>query len=78
MADDIGQVIHFEVTGKDQKALQSYYSDLFGWKLNTDFPGGYGMTDHSQTGIVVGVVQLLVRRKANQFKVRGKAVAQSA
>ena len=55
MAEDIGQVIHFEVTGKDQKALQSYYSDLFGWRLNTDFPGGYGMTDHGQTGIVVGV-----------------------
>jgi predicted enzyme related to lactoylglutathione lyase len=55
MAEDIGQVIHFEVTGKDQKALQSYYSDLFGWKLNTDFPGGYGMTDRSQTGVVVGV-----------------------
>ena len=39
------RIIHFEVTGKDQKALQSYYGDLFGWKLNTDFPGGYGMTD---------------------------------
>jgi predicted enzyme related to lactoylglutathione lyase len=55
MAEDLNHVIHFEVTGKDQKALQSYYSDLFGWKLNTDFPGGYGMTDPSQTGIVVGV-----------------------
>ena len=48
MAD--ARIIHFEVTGKDQKALQGYYSDLFGWKLNTDFPGGYGMTDPAQTG----------------------------
>ena len=55
MAEDISHVIHFEVTGKDGKALQRYYGDLFGWKLNTDFPGGYGMTDHAQTGIVVGV-----------------------
>ena len=49
------RIIHFEVTGKDQKALQSYYSDLFGWKLNTDFPGGYGMTDPAQTGLIVGI-----------------------
>lgn len=50
-----GQVIHFEVTGKDAKALQGYYSDLFGWKLNTDNPGGYGMTSPEQTGLVVGI-----------------------
>jgi predicted enzyme related to lactoylglutathione lyase len=50
-----GQVIHFEVTGKDQKALQGYYSDLFGWKINTDNPGGYGMTDPAVTGVVVGI-----------------------
>ena len=49
------RVIHFEITGKDAKALQSFWSSVFGWKLNTDFPGGYGMTDPTQTGIVVGV-----------------------
>jgi predicted enzyme related to lactoylglutathione lyase len=49
------RVIHFEVTGKDQKALQGYYSDLFGWKLNTNNPGGYGMTDPSQTGLIIGI-----------------------
>jgi predicted enzyme related to lactoylglutathione lyase len=49
------QVIHFEIAGRDQVALQRYYGDLFGWRLNTDNPGGYGMTDPSQTGIVVGV-----------------------
>jgi predicted enzyme related to lactoylglutathione lyase len=37
------KVIHIEVTGKDGPALQSFYSDIFGWKLNTDNPGGYGM-----------------------------------
>ena len=49
------KVIHFEIVGRDQKALQAYYGDLFGWKLNTDAPGGYGMSDPAETGIVVGV-----------------------
>jgi uncharacterized protein len=49
------RVIHFEILGKDQKALQKYWSELLGWKLNTDNPGGYGMTSPEQTGIVVGV-----------------------
>jgi uncharacterized protein len=53
MAD--ARVIHFEIVGKDPKALQAYYGDLFGWKLNTDNPGGYGMTDPAETGVVVGV-----------------------
>lgn len=53
MAD--ARVIHFEIVGKDQKALQAYYSDLFGWKLDTSAPGGYGMTDPAATGVVVGV-----------------------
>jgi predicted enzyme related to lactoylglutathione lyase len=50
-----GQVIHFEVTGKDQGALQAYYSKLFGWSLDTDHPGGYGMTSPDATGPVVGI-----------------------
>jgi uncharacterized protein len=50
-----GKVIHFEVVGKDAPALVRYYSDLFGWNINTNFPGGYGMTTPDQTGVVVGV-----------------------
>ena len=49
------RVIHFEITGKDQQAVQSFWSSLFGWKLDTSSPGGYGMTDPAQTGIVVGL-----------------------
>jgi predicted enzyme related to lactoylglutathione lyase len=49
------RVIHFEIVGKDQKGLQSFWSDLLGWKLNTDNPGGYGLSDPEQTGIVVGI-----------------------
>ena len=52
MAD--AKVIHFEIVGKDGAALQRYYSDLFGWSLDTNHPGGYGMTDES-TGPVVGI-----------------------
>src|SRR5215212_8207565 len=37
------KVIHVEVTGKDGPALQSFYSDVFGWNLDTNNPGGYGM-----------------------------------
>ena len=53
MADP--KIIHFEVTGRDQVALQKYYGDLFGWTINTDNPGGYGMSGASPTGVVVGV-----------------------
>ena len=49
------RVIHFEILGKDQEALQRFYGDLFGWHINTDNPGGYGMTSPDETGVVVGV-----------------------
>src|SRR5438105_9627812 len=47
------KVIHFEVVGKDAAALQRFYSSVFGWKMNTDNPTGYGMVegeDHSIGG----------------------------
>ncbi len=50
-----GKVIHFEVVGKDGPALQRYYGDLFGWNINSNNPGGYGMTSPDQTGIVAGI-----------------------
>lgn len=49
------RIIHLEIAGRDQAALQRYYGDLLGWKLDTSYPGGYGMTDPAQTGIVVGI-----------------------
>ena len=48
-------IYHVEVMGKDGKALQRYYSDLFGWQFDTSNPGGYGITDPSATGVPVGV-----------------------
>ena len=48
-------VIHVEVLGKDGPALQRFYGDVFGWKLNTDNPGGYGMFDGSGEGVGGGI-----------------------
>jgi hypothetical protein len=42
--ESMGQpVVHFEIIGKDGEKLQSYYSDLFGWKIDADNPMNYGM-----------------------------------
>jgi predicted enzyme related to lactoylglutathione lyase len=49
------RIIQFEILGQDQAALQAYYTDLFGWKLDTSNQGGYGMTDAATTGVTVGV-----------------------
>ena len=49
------RVIHFEILGNDQLALQKFWSELLGWKLDTSGQGGYGMTDPAATGIVVGI-----------------------
>ncbi|MGH3549994.1 MAG: VOC family protein [Pseudonocardiaceae bacterium] len=36
-------VVHFEVIGKDGAGLQSFFSDLFGWKIDADNPMSYGL-----------------------------------
>jgi predicted enzyme related to lactoylglutathione lyase len=36
-------VVHFEIIGKDGKRLQGYYSDLFGWDIDSDNEMGYGL-----------------------------------
>ena len=45
-------VVHFEVTGKDLDKLQSFYSELFGWKtrkLHGETP--YAMVEKEDGGI---------------------------
>ena len=46
------RVVHIEVVGKDGAALQKFYRDTFGWSLDTNNPGGYGMyrQDNGLTG----------------------------
>ena len=46
------QVVHVEVVGKDGAALQRFYGDIFGWTLDTNNPGGYGM--YRQDGGLTG------------------------
>ncbi|HEX7059317.1 MAG TPA: VOC family protein [Solirubrobacterales bacterium] len=36
-------VVHFEVIGKDGDTLKSYYSELFGWEIDSSNPMGYGI-----------------------------------
>lgn len=50
-------VVHFEVTGKDGKKLQSFYSDVFGWKIDTNNPGGYGMVRQDNLTGGIGAAQ---------------------
>ena len=51
-------VVHFEVVGKDGARLQSYYSELFGWKIDAGNPMGYGIVERednlSPQGIGIG------------------------
>jgi predicted enzyme related to lactoylglutathione lyase len=48
-------VVHFEVTGKDGAALQRFYSEVFGWNLDTNNPGGYGMVREGERAITGGI-----------------------
>lgn len=36
-------VVHFEVVGQDGPALNKFYSELFGWEIDSNNPIGYGM-----------------------------------
>ena len=56
-------VVHFEVIGKDGGKLQSYYSELFGWKIDAGNEMNYGIvtrdgnTNADGAGIGGGVAQ---------------------
>ena len=36
-------VVHFEIIGRDPDKLKSYYSELFGWEIDSNNPMSYGM-----------------------------------
>ena len=56
-------VVHFEVTGRDGPALQSFYSQLFDWQIDAHNPMNYGVvfregnTTADGTGIGGGIAQ---------------------
>ncbi len=43
-------VTHFEINAKDTRAQQKFYGDLFGWHIDTNQPGGYGLIDTHSAG----------------------------
>jgi uncharacterized protein len=49
------KIIHCEVVGKDGPALVRFYSSLFGWNLDTNHPGGYGIASRDENGVDTGV-----------------------
>ena len=52
-------VVWFEVMGKDGERLQSFYRELFGWKIDASNPMRYGMVEAvNGQGIPGGVGQL--------------------
>jgi predicted enzyme related to lactoylglutathione lyase len=56
-------VVHFEVIGKDADTLRSYYSELFGWEIDSGNPMNYGIVareanlDSDGVGIGGGIGQ---------------------
>jgi predicted enzyme related to lactoylglutathione lyase len=56
-------VVHFEVTGKDGDKLNSYYSELFDWDIDSNNDMGYGLvqregnTNADGVGIGGGIAQ---------------------
>ena len=51
-------VVHFEVIGKDGDKLKSYYSELFGWEVDSNNPMNYGLVNRdgnlSEDGVGIG------------------------
>ena len=50
-------VTHFEINAQDAPATQKFYTDLFGWGIDTNNPDNYGMIDtkNKGTGINGGI-----------------------
>ena len=48
-------VTWFEITGKDGKKLQDFYSGVFGWNIDASNPMSYGMVDNAGQGIGGGI-----------------------
>lgn len=47
-------VVWFEVLGKDDSKLRSFYSELFNWKIDADNPDRYGMVNTGSTNGIPG------------------------
>jgi uncharacterized protein len=50
-----GEVIHFEVVGKDLAALQSFYGEVLGWKTREVPEMNYAFVEKEGDGIAGGL-----------------------
>ena len=41
-------VVHFEILGKDMGRLHTYYSELFGWRIDSNNPMNYGVVSREE------------------------------
>jgi len=49
-------VVHFEIMGGQGNRLEKFYSELFGWKINSNNPMKYGIVDTGGPGGINGGV----------------------
>jgi predicted enzyme related to lactoylglutathione lyase len=51
-------VVHFEIIGTDGEALKAYYSEMFGWEIDSNNPMNYGIVARddnlSANGVGIG------------------------
>lgn len=47
-------IVHFEMMGKDEDALQKFYSAVMGWKIGEDNPMKYRIVDTDADGAGIG------------------------
>ena len=51
-------VVHFEITTRNAKQIQDFYTSLFGWKIDSNNPIGYGLVKPGgKRGIDGGIAQ---------------------
>ncbi len=47
-------VVHFEIIGSDLNKSTAFYSELFGWQVNTEMMPGYGLVSPAGEGSIGG------------------------
>ena len=48
-------VVHWEIAANDAAKIQSFYSSLFNWKVDTGGPMNYGMVSTADSGVGGGI-----------------------
>jgi uncharacterized protein len=62
-------VVHFEITGSDAPALQGFYRNLFGWKIDANNEWQYGMVETGGEGGINGGIAGTYNGDANRVTV---------